>query len=260
MKRRDFFRGLAALAVMAPVITLAKEPQSLSPVTPVEFPKVTDWAEEVRRCREGYIMPSGEFMSGYQYFYVNYAIIARMDEDHQRYIYGKPYFRNQDKVILDQLWEDRHGIDRPNNTFNLQRGRGWSSLVHGCLLPWNLLFSDHLPSISVVKSDMLKRDMIRITRMTVENTPSEMRKQMQILGFYHTPNMIRVLYENYPGNKVTVITPNKLDYEIAGCRINDLFISDYAYMDKKPDVYRVMQENELAIKLGKVKWGSIIAG
>lgn len=67
------------------------------------------WDEETRRCIYGYTSPKGNFISGYNYFYLNYSIIVIVSKDpytgRESRVEGFPDFYDYDKAYFDAVEE-----------------------------------------------------------------------------------------------------------------------------------------------------------
>ena len=64
------------------------------------------WAEQIRRCMEGWVCPvDGHYINPIYYFYLNFVKIYFIDElGSGRAKWGAPYYRRSDEEIFDRFW------------------------------------------------------------------------------------------------------------------------------------------------------------
>lgn len=65
------------------------------------------WDEETRRCVNGYTAPDGDYITGYNYFYLNYCPIIRNIEEH--YVDRNGFKRT--RIIRDRQFADFYDYD-----------------------------------------------------------------------------------------------------------------------------------------------------
>jgi hypothetical protein len=85
------------------------------------------WAEEARRCREGYVREDGEWITGYHYFYLNYSpilLVSQSASGHNVRVDGFPRFWDGDYLYFHYI-EQARGKGRHTNCLKT-RGRGYS--------------------------------------------------------------------------------------------------------------------------------------
>ena len=68
------------------------------PVNTAEFLKY--WDEEKRRCLEGYVADDGDYITGYNYFYLNYCPINRQVYKKKKDRFGNEVIKKEQVVII----------------------------------------------------------------------------------------------------------------------------------------------------------------
>lgn len=63
------------------------------------------WDRESERCRDGYTADDGDFISGYNYFYLNYCPISRIVNEKVEGKDGKIHYKRVNKVSFPDFWD-----------------------------------------------------------------------------------------------------------------------------------------------------------
>lgn len=94
------------------------------------------WAEQIRRCREGFKPHGGVHIPGAYYFYLNFYQILARDEDTNRKKLQNPWYRDLDHEYFHNVYEAKengHGL-----IILKARDKGFSYMNSGlCLYEWS---------------------------------------------------------------------------------------------------------------------------
>lgn len=63
------------------------------------------WDEEKRRCLEGYVADDGDYITGYNYFYINYCPINRQVYKEKTDRFGNKVIKKEQVFEFPDFWD-----------------------------------------------------------------------------------------------------------------------------------------------------------
>lgn len=94
--------------------------EEIPPVSPVGTEGYKWWAEQIKRCVNGWIAPDGRFINGYHYFFMNFGKAPIYNTEIGSFEWKSPLYRDNDATIMDIIWYNRQ-VQNPDGSFKNAR-------------------------------------------------------------------------------------------------------------------------------------------
>ena len=233
------------------------------------------WGEQIKRCRFGWKAPNGHYLTGYQYFYLNFMKIPIQDKDRAIADWAEPYFRDNDEIIFSQLWRNTSRKLSSGKTTSARnhveakcRSIGWTQISLLGVAMWTFVFRPDR-AIGLGYSD---DEVIDIERLWFQESWARLPVLLrtwkgQILEpLYNNKDTFTVGYKDPKNPKITK-PHNSVQFTIIsdkagvfkGQRLN-LIIAIEAGKWTGDSLKNFYSENLDCLEMGDYKWGMFLIG
>lgn len=232
------------------------------------------WAEQIKRCKHGWIAPDGKFINGYHYFFINFVTARIWDTATKKFVWKSPLWRDNDADVLDMIWYNRPTEGPDGELFNARnhieakaRGIAWTTYTLLGVKLYTFVFHNDLPVGSAYPDE--------------ENVAEEKE------WFIRAWELLHPVFRSWEGKTLEVLQSNEEEFvvgwkltgktnrvvnkarfdvigtENAGVYKGDrmrLMIAVEAGKWKKNSLNNYISENEPSATLGTVQWGMFLVG
>lgn len=248
------------------------------------------WKEQIRRCQHGWIAPDGVYINPIHYFYMNFVSIEIFG--HKKDAIAEltnPFFRDNDKSILDFFWENMSKvtpsgdlIEAHNTLFAKPRAIAYTYMVNYAVNMWVFVFRPDKPIVFAYEEESLmaqeSKDFIEAYKrlhpifkrrngedLVIYNSSKELfsvileseRAKLKVTTS-STKKKSRAKDEELPlFNRAFFILGTRDKGKLKGKRLNMITIAEVGKWTKLKDF---IAASEPCVTTGKYKFGMINAG